>query len=464
MPTTPDAPLRRPTASLNSASSRPLISDDEEARIAREEIPGYAGSVIERDGTRTIMLADTSNLSEKLARARARFDADRGYPIGRVRRVTHSFDQLKRTRDLIVARGLGSTRWSLFDVDERVNRVVVGVADESQVGVARQAIRDMGIAESMVDIEVVPPVLYEDQVTPAACPITGCVEEPPPAPQTCTGLTCPQTTVVGGLEIGYATASRPHCTLSAIAKVNGIVGFLTASHCGKGYLGVNENTQFLQGIGSGTVIGKEYVDPMFKPTAGCYAGYVCRYSDALWAMWTIGLNSPAAGAGYIAGTAFTNWADPNAARIIQTLYGYRVTSQRQGYVSPPIPVGSIVRKVGIATGTTDGQVTRSCFLQNYVGYYTHTGLPIAFECQVEVVPGFGYPSWVKIAEQGDSGAPVFTTPNGGASTDVQFEGILAFVRSGTDASGNRIVLGYGYSSLGGIQADFGVGATVVVTP
>jgi len=417
--TAPNAPAR------STEQDRFRTADEEEARIAREEVPGYAGSVLEKDGTRTILMADTSDLATRLTRLRGHFDRQTQHPIGGVRKVDYNFDELKRVRDVIVSRGLGSARWSIFDVDEQANRVVVGVVDAAQIGPARAALRELGVSDAMVTVLVVPPVV-PDIYRPSSCSInmTNCggeEEPPPPSPAACIGLQCKQLQLVGGLLMDFVTASgiRPEvpCTVGALAWFAGQHGIVTAGHCSAN-LASFDGTSFTQGLGSTTVVATELWDraatanPSWSP---CPSGYGCRWSDALFAK--LAPNAPSIG-GYIARTTYRNVVDTNQARQLASLQGTRIVSQRT-YLNNQITFNEPVVKVGHRTGTTDGVVSRTC-IDIWYGLANAQGQRVMLLCQYEVQPPIGFNFYAFHSGVGDSGAPVYSQTSGGA----MFYGIL----------------------------------------
>lgn len=449
--------------------------DDEDARFAREEMPGYAGTLIERDGTRSIMIADTTELAMKMQKIHARFAGDRKHPVGRVRAVRWNFDELKRAKDVIVTRGLGSTDWTVFDVAEDINRVVIGVADATQIGVARASLRKLGISDAMVEIQIIPydepepTVLRSCSWQTTDCGTTEPETPPPgestPRPADANGQTacfsfslqCTQSRLVGGLEVYFAvpelgTSFYSSCTLGALAELGGMQGFLTAGHCGG--LGRLTGRTYAQGEGSSVAVGQEEVDPTLTTNASllmspCYPGFVCRNSDVVFVKLA---NNPAYSQGYIARPTFKNWNDVNQRRQIASLKGYYIWTQRQPFITYPIASGTPVIKVGAFTGETDGYVSMTC-VDKKAGY-TPSNIPISVQCQYRVSPIPGYQYYVSGA--GDSGAPVFTQESfSGASFEgagARFEGILY---GGTyDTSNPQYDLHYWFSTLWNMNKDF----------
>lgn len=181
---------------------------------------------------------------------------------GRVRfiQVQYSFTRLQENR--IRARDLLSDQTAiLVDVDERNNRVQIGIADLRQEEVVRERLIRLGIEEKLVGIEQVDPfhsigdVAYlQSRVRP----------------------------LVAGIEIEKAGVSGG--TLGLVLKRNGLRGFITNSHVTNTTGGV-EGTVFFQADSTqpDDRIGVEHVDPFFfdhSANSDCPSGRVCRFSDS----------------------------------------------------------------------------------------------------------------------------------------------------------------------------------------
>jgi hypothetical protein len=405
------------------------------------------------------MLADTSNLPTRMVRLQQRFSKEPGHRIGRVKKVQFTFDELKRARDLIFTEGLSTVGWSRLDVNEARNRVVVDVPNAAGIGRARAALHDLGLSNAMVEVEVEPTV-YFGSWRPDSCapdsPTCGSGGTGGGAAASCpsAGLPCPQSSLVGGIEIEWPTVNGPaQCSLGALVqyKVGStssttLQGFLTAMHCSLRNT-VVDNTIWTQGIGSVANAGVEAYDP--AATGGpsynpCPAGYVCRFSDALLA--NVAPSAPFSH-GYIAKTTYANGSDTTQARYISNLLGYHIQTQRTLGVSVNLSMGATVRKVGWRSGTTDGRVINTCSDFSY-GLKTPAGTPIVMQCQYEVAPLFGGNN--RIAGTGDSGGSVFTDAGNG---QVQFEGILVSGTPDPNDPFGRWDFKYIFSPLSGIQSD-----------
>ncbi len=98
---------RHPSASEQSG---PRTHDDELARIAREEIPGFAGYYIDGDGNDVVLLTDTTQRGRAVVFARQRRQDSR-LPAARATTIRHArwdFATLKEWHDRLIPRLLGA--------------------------------------------------------------------------------------------------------------------------------------------------------------------------------------------------------------------------------------------------------------------------------------------------------------------------------------------------------------------
>src|SRR5215213_3280089 len=135
-----------PTPSLSAAPQAQIrTQDDEHARVARAEVPGFAGFYLEEDGTPVVRLVDLSQrgaaqryLAQELTRAHGRANAPTE-PV--FLSAAYDFAQLKGWAEQVETL-LARSDVFLVDVDEVNNRVHVGVANNTAAGVVRpEAVR-----------------------------------------------------------------------------------------------------------------------------------------------------------------------------------------------------------------------------------------------------------------------------------------------------------------------------------
>jgi hypothetical protein len=253
------------------------------------------------------------------------------------------------------------------DIDEKRNRVTIGVANTAAMAAAQKELEALAIPREAVIVELTEPIMnmvaLRDRVRP----------------------------LVGGLQIRF---SGFLCTLGFNALLGDDSGFVVNSHCTDNESTV-DGTLYYQPLNQvpEDFIGTEIADPPFftsrdNPQA-CPRGAKCRYSDAAFAR----LENATQDLGGLARTTGLGSLviDPNTTFNIIGEEGPRV--------------GDTVNKVGRTTGWTQGTVTNTCVNTGV------SGSRIVRLCQEFVSAGVG---------SGDSGSPVFRIDGGG----VQLKGIL----------------------------------------
>lgn len=327
--------LDRPTApapdedALASRVAHPhsmLNSDDVYARIARTEVPGFAGFYLRDDGTPVVRLTD-----QRQRGAAERFVAQEIASARRGGRLTgapqrpvfvearYDFAQLKDWSDQLHTLFVRDDVY-LMDVDEVENRVFVGVRDQAAVAAVRAHAAQIGIPGNALHVQT------------------------QPAPEKRSTLRLHQSALRGGLQIAF---SGGLCTLGFNAVRNGSWIFVTNSHCTPSYFAADGGTLWQPSITTGNDIGTEVADRGLYACAG--SGTSCRRADAAYVSHN-GKRSVARGQ-----IARTDWATGGAGGL--TITGtYDITARYSGSV----PVGMWLDKTGRTSGTTYGQVTHSC--------------------------------------------------------------------------------------------------------
>jgi hypothetical protein len=397
---TPNAPVGpEPEGESQNQASAPgqlRTPDDEFARAARAEVPGFAGFYLQDDGTPVVRLVDPSQrgaaqryLAQELVRARGGRRA--GAPAQPVfLNAAYDFAQLKEWAEALTPL-LQRDGIYLIDVDEVQNRVLVGVGGASSAGEVRAEGARLGI--------------------PAAALAT----QTQPAPRVRATVRDRFTTTVGGIQIAF---SGYLCTLGFNARrvSTGANIYVTNSHC-TGTQYVSDGIAIFQNTNAaGNQIGNEVAD---RGMWACVSGVAsCRQADAA---YISNNGTRTVGQGGIARTAWNT----GAAGGLTVTGEYDVIGRYTG----TLPVGSYLDKTGRTSGSTYGQVTNSCVT---IG---------SLRCQdISKV-------W---SEGGDSGSPVFVYIGGSgtAENDVQLHGVM-WGGPGTDYTTT-------YSSrLAGIEADLG---------
>jgi hypothetical protein len=284
------------------------------------------------------------------------------------------------------------------DADETSGRLVVGVLNRGVEGQVRGRLRALGVDSQSVDVVETEPIIALATLRDRFPNV-----------------------VVGGLQIRF---SQYLCSLGFTALVDGVAGFVTASHCSDSQ-GSVDGTTYYQPLDQvpNDFIGTEIADPPYVRGGGkdCPRSRRCRQSDAnfsrsegprLLMVGTIGKIARTTGLGSLT-------IDP--ANPPFTINGEGVAEDK-----------AIVDKVGRTTGWTRGAVSGTC-VDTAV-----QGSTIVLLCQT-FVKGSG-----QIVAGGDSGSPVFASAGGNNVT------LLGGLWGGNQ-SGTQFV----YSPIANIRSELG---------
>jgi len=286
--------------------------DDEHARVARAEVPGFAGFYLQEDGTPVVRLVDPSQrgaarryLAQELVRARRGRHANA--PTEPVfLNAAYDFAQLKGWAEQVEGLLTRSDVY-LVDVDEVNNRV--------------HAAR-MGIPEAALFVQT------------------------QPKPEMRATLRDRFTTIVGGTQIAFGAYV---CTLGFNAQrvSTGANIYVTNSHCTRRQNASDGITLYQPTRVTGNEIGVEVADRALYACDG--SGTSCRWADA--AFYS---NNGARGVGQggIARTALATFANAG----ITIIGEFDIVARYTG----TLPVGTVLEKTGRTSGSTYGQVTQSC--------------------------------------------------------------------------------------------------------
>lgn len=365
-----DAPVGPQDPALSRAPETPAAaqtgnSDRELARVARSEIPGFAGFYLQDDGTAVIRLVDPRQrgaaaryVASQLAGARGARNAGGAASRPVFLDAAHDFAQLVAWSEALHPL-LSRPDVYLIDVDEVENGLLVGVADQAAIGVVRAAGAQIGIPAGALEVRT---------------------QE---APRARASVRDWSSDLRGGIQIAFGGGL---CTYGFNAVRSGVQIFVTNSHCTPTYLGYDGGTLY-QNTTSGGAVGTEYND---RGLYACYGtGTSCRRSDAAYIRHT---SSRTRSQGRI---ARTSWATGGPGGL--TITGeFDVVARYSGST----PVGTYLDKTGRTSGSTYGQVTNSCVT---IGN---------FRCQdISKV-------W---SEPGDSGSPIHVWQSG---SNTHLQGIL----------------------------------------
>ena len=349
---------------------------DAELLALAQDAPGFGGMFYAEDGTLNVYVqrGTLDTLSEAaLERTFAEYLARplRGGLSTQNRRELKVVAGEYAFRDLFEWRSqlsLDAQGVVLTDVDERLNRVRVGVEDSEAEAELKAYITAQGIPLDAVVTEQVTPFKVTQSLSDKVRPL------------------------VSGLGI---ETDEVVCTLGFNAVRDGQRGFVTNSHCTDKPGGV-ERTRYSQG---GARVGVEVADPKYTERDGCSKGRRCRLSDSAFvATKGVKRNTDA-----LAATRSQNdMKDPDTTVAKQL----DIVRQKETTVS-----GEKLDKIGRTTGWTYGEVEDTCVTVNVFEGDEDTGRTLL--CQDVIAAGAG---------DGDSGAPVFSYA--GDKNKVTLRGIM----------------------------------------
>lgn len=377
--TSPDPARSGPAAHSRAADpGGPVRTQDEIFNGFVQDLPGFGGVFVEGAtgtdaGRITVVLTSPGALPETAVRARlatlfSRLNrpdlSERAASGVSIVRGEHSFADLKRWYPkavaLLVRPGVTQT-----DIDERRNRIVVGVASAADREAVLSALTGSGVPESAMIVEVSPAPVNEQRLSDVV------------------------SKRIGGIRIRSELAA---CTLGYNAKLSRIDGipvlgdfFITASHCTGAYpyhMGVVTGLEKHQPR-AWNPIAHEVADPPFRDTGNgtCPSGQ-CRYSDAAVFKYYDGVDNLFAHIAHVG----------SGSDSLATIQGYHRVNAHSYSI-----LGETVHKIGSATGYSDGTVRAVC-------------------ANVQPLDQFGYPIGYTLncqnradyrSASGDSGAPVY---------------------------------------------------------
>ena len=418
----PEADAPPPTTAAQQPA--PAGLDAEFADLARE-IPGFGGAYRDRTG-RTVVHMAGRDLSTEGDRIRERLRSRVG-EVGRrdgngpmassrtesivLRDVTFDYLELVDFRGR-AAPAVPQRELVYTDIDERTNRVTIGITRSADEGAIRGKLERRGIPSDAVTFEVTEPA----------------------TPLRATSLTDRVRPMAGGLQLLFPHSTPGFvsiCTMgfnvvgdfpvSGSARGSSPAYFLTNSHCSSTQGAVDGTPYYQQEVAAPDardLVGREVADPALF---SCFGGiFRCRWSDASVAMYESRGAPTRSGVVYRPESVNTSSVDLGPGRF------FRIAPPDG---PPPLPMmGDVLSKVGRTTGWTEGEVARTCV------HVLAAGTDIVMLCQDLVLAGVG---------AGDSGAPVFMQV--GDSRDVIPYGVLWGGTTG----------GFFFSSLFNIAVDFG---------
>ena len=390
------------TAPLTARSDAPLVPafglDAHYARIA-VQVPGFGGAYRDESGRIVAHVAgrdlatDGATIRGELAALLVRGGAPKAPGVAAdpaagtqiiLREGTFDYGQLVEFRDR--AGAAFAVPGAVFtDIDEKSNRVVIGIEEGASEAGFRAALSGAGVPDEAVTFAVTEPVvpLSGETLRSRVQPLGGGLQLVFPHPVPGYVSLCTLGFNVAGMEPGYSGTY-----------------FITNSHCSLDQ-GTTDGTPYHQQPiaypNPRYRVALEVADPAYQP---CYGGlYVCRYADAAMARYETDRTPVKLDAIYR-----TEAVNSGSLRIPTTEEQtfFRVTAE-----IPYAELGDVLSKVGRTTGWTEGPVFATC--RNVL----QSGSNRVILCQDYVAADVA---------GGDSGSPVFMRH--GDSNDVTLAGVL----------------------------------------
>jgi hypothetical protein len=217
--------------------------------------------------------------------------------------------------------------------------------------------------------------------------------------------------LAGGAQFNFGTTGGTFvCSVGVPARINGVQGFMTASHCSERVYNLSARTRMTSP--GGTFVGSETIDPTGR-SCSLPDTLGCREADALF------VSGGPANAVDFGRIMYTNFGSLTVTGVLNV----------QGTLNYP-SVGQTIYKTGRTTGLTRATVARVCvdtLVSDPDGTYGAL-------CSVEVATG-------SFIAGGDSGSSVWTYNGVGPI----ITGIVSYGSSNTG----------GFSPWGGVVREFG---------
>ncbi|EPX55711.1 hypothetical protein D187_008272 [Cystobacter fuscus DSM 2262] len=342
-------PVSRAVATRAEVPSSPLRlrTLDDALLEVDAAVPGFGGMYYDEKGQLVVRLVHAS-AAPAASRAIAAVFGQEKIPAGGVvtEPATRTFAQLKALHARITPSVLSQAGVVLTDVDEKTNRVAIGIERAEVRSGIEKVIERLGVARDAIDIVEVGPIL----------------------PTNVQGGWRP---INGGIQI---ETPGKYCTLGFPALQGGTLGFVTNSHCTQTQGGV-ESTPAYQAVYP-DLAGVETTDPVYGGGGNCPAGRICRDSDSAFFSASTTVNPLVAMTPGAFNLSISSWLEVPG----KVLY----PSQ-----------GQVVYKTGRSSGTTSGTIQWACATVNSGGTpHTYFCNYIATSPQQNGAPG-------------DSGSPVY---------------------------------------------------------
>lgn len=362
-----------------TSESHPFRSYDEELGDIALESPDYSGHYLDENGELVVLVTDMSSSEQtreiirrksndlEAARRIGLQDSDQADQIV-FKKASYSFLDLYNWREKVRGIAYAHNGFSMLDLDEKENVIVIGIEDLSGVDSIIEQLRQHSIPREAVEIIQVPKVKKR--------------------------IRSRRTTLRGGLEI-ERSGSTGKCTLGLPSRIisgtyANVDGFLVNTHCTDVEGGLDQ-TLVEQDDHVLDIIGYEILDPSFSSSKCTSAvlnfnpNAICRYSDSAFIKY-----DPVQSRTFKRGEIYrTNWTGQWSGSTTRTSTSQFFDVVTNG--SYPAQ-GTELQKVGRTTGWTYGYVNRTCVDAG-------NGDPNEYLiCNFSVYSG---------VDGGDSGSPVF---------------------------------------------------------
>lgn len=377
----------------------PLVSlDDQFVSVARLA-PEFGGLYLEDDRLKVVLTDDSKAALDRALLGIGKIFGDTRFNFTAVEAVRgdFAFPELNRWKEL--ANTLLTLRpVSFVDADERLNRVRIGIIDESYRDSVEARLERLDVPIEAIVVEIRPKARLNEHIL---VPMLQSKRRPLTAGSQITRMA------------GSQTLGR--CTIGFLGKWYGSGrGIVTTGHCEQ-TAGVVAGTPFFQPSPPDQV-AIEAVDYPF----GCSWGDRCRQSDAMFLSLDEGITGRM---GVV----------PRSTHVYPHGGSYRLTGKGTAVC------GEHVTAVGTVSGERSGEVEYTCTSFSFEGAQAGWGdEDFVFTCQTQYDPP---------GQQGDSGGPVFRRLGWG--DDAVLVGLHVGVYE-TPSYDDSI-----YSPIGNIEAELG---------
>jgi hypothetical protein len=354
---------------LQSGASSALNVDEEMALIA-DQIPGFAGFVTNAKGQTTVRMTKRASNAKAAAANSAALERY----FGKFQTQTAEFDARQLLNWKVAATQLLS-EFSLaqsVDLDEVKNRIVIGVlanSDRSIMKALRARALELGIDAGALVVEVSSQVLQQATLRDKLRPMAG------------------------GAQMAVDTgAGSLVCTAGANVRRNGVVGFVTAAHCLRGFTPANGLFAFQpSSLNTNDFVARvAAVGPLLTSSsnAKCPSGAQCKLADAVFIEHTSAANA-SLGMIYVP-TGYQNLTIGNTRRIkaVESVPGAGRSIFATGRTNGLVKAGTVAETCLVLKGSLDGGIFSLCLNR------------------LNKVSG-------QTTAPGDSGGPVFATNSDG---------------------------------------------------